>query len=147
MRRMTSDDQAVKPPKPAPGTEVEQLGYIESFDAVIDKKYAYVAFKETKLDKGQWRIMFKSSVTVSTFIDPFHSTFKQAVERAAGHDQERMQWGYELKPKDSDPRQVLLELILEKGKPAAAELRLVTRKADGSAREPEILKVDWPADG
>ncbi len=36
---MNDNDQVVKAPKSSPHIEVEQLAYIESFDAVIDKSY------------------------------------------------------------------------------------------------------------
>lgn len=46
---MNDNDQIVKAPKSSSHTEVEQLAYVESFDAVVDKTYAYVVYKETRL--------------------------------------------------------------------------------------------------
>ena len=57
---MSSDDQAVKPPKTTDRMEVEQLGYIESFDAVIDRKYAYCAWREITPD-GKWKAKIKGN--------------------------------------------------------------------------------------
>ena len=52
---MAGKKQTVEPPKSSPSMAVEQLGYVESFDAVVDKMYALVVYKETKTDSGKWR--------------------------------------------------------------------------------------------
>ena len=44
---MDTNDQVVTAPKSSSHTEVEQLAYLESFDAVADKDYAFVVYKET----------------------------------------------------------------------------------------------------
>lgn len=142
---MSNSDRAVHAPKPSGTTQIEELGYIESYDAVVDKMYAYVAYKETKPDKGTWRLCLKGSVTSATFVDPFHSAFKSALQKAVGRDETSLSWGYGIEPKESDPRQVALQVLIADGKPSAVQMTLVTRKADGSAREPEVLTVDWPA--
>lgn len=51
---MNDNDQVVNAPKSSSHTEVEQLAYIESFDAVVDKTYAFVVYKEKKVDSGKW---------------------------------------------------------------------------------------------
>jgi hypothetical protein len=142
---MSGSDQAVKAPKSTDHAQIEELGYIESYDAVVDKMYAYVAYKETKPTKETWRLCLKGSVTSATFVDPFHSAFKSALQKAVGRDETSLAWGYGIEPKESDPRRVELRVLLTDGKPSGVQMTLVTRKADGSAREPEVLTVGWPA--
>ena len=60
---MSDGDQVVHAPKSSPHTEVEQLAYVESFDAVVDKDYAFVVYKETRTDSGKWVLRIKGSVS------------------------------------------------------------------------------------
>ncbi len=141
---MNLEDQAVKPPKPSARSTIEQLGYVESFDAVVDKMYAYVAYKETKAD-GKWVIRIKPSVTVGTLVDPNSPAIKKAITKAFGHEQKFAVWGHTIKPKEGDPRLVETRILVDKkGNPSAVEVHVITRKADSSAREPAVMSVPWP---
>jgi len=143
---MSNDDQVVHAPKSSSHTEIEQLAYIESFDAVVDKDYAFVVYKETKLDSGNWVIRIKSSVTAGTVFDPNNAALKNAVKKAAAHEEPYIVWGFNLQPKDTDPRLVENRILLDsEGKPAAIEIHLITRKADRSAMAEKVVSVDWPA--
>lgn len=142
---MSTDDQAVTPPKSTDRLAVEQLGYIESFDAVVDKKYAYCAWKETTPD-GKWKLKIKGNITVATVLDPNNASLKKQIEKAAGHDEKSCVWGFEMKTKEGDNRKVQNRILLdEKGKPTGIEVELITRKADGSPRDPEVMQFPWPA--
>ncbi len=142
---MDTSDQVVTAPKSSSHTEVEQLTYLESFDAVIDKDYASVVYKETKTDSGKWVIRIKGSGTPGAVFDPDSSAFKAAVKKAAGHDEPHFVWGFNLQSKEGDPRLVESRVILgSDGKPSALEVHLITRKADGSAREEQIATAAWP---
>jgi hypothetical protein len=126
--------------------EVEQLAYVESFDAVADKDYAYVVYKETRSDTGKWVVRIKGSVTAGATIDPESSALKGALKKAANHDEPHLVWGFNLKPKENDPRLVESRILLgADGKPSAVELHLITRKADHSAREEQVVTAPWPA--
>jgi hypothetical protein len=142
---MDPADQAVKTPKTTDRLATEQLGYIESFDAVIDKKYAYCAWKETAPD-GKWKIKIKGNITVTTVLDPGNASIKRGLDKAAGHDETSFLWGFEMKPKAGDTRLVQNRILLDKkGKPTGVEVHLVTRKADGSPRDAEVMAFPWPA--
>jgi hypothetical protein len=142
---MDTNDQVVQAPKSSPHTEVEQLAYLESFDAVVDKDYALVVYKETKTDSGKWVIRIKSSVTAGAVFDPDSSAFKAAAKKAAGHDEPHFVWGFNLQPKEGDPRLVENRVLLGgDGKPSALEVHLITRKADGAARDELVETVAWP---
>jgi len=137
---MDTNDQVLKAPKSSSHTEVEQLAYLESFDAVVDKDYAFVVYKETRTDSGKWVIRIKGSVTAGAVFDPNSPAIK-----AAGHDEPHFVWGFNLQPKDGDPRLVENRVKLgSDGKPSALEVHLITRKADGSAREEQVETIAWP---
>jgi hypothetical protein len=142
---MNGKDQVVNPPKSSPHTEVEQLGYLESFDAVVDKPYAFVVYTEKKVDSGKWVMRIKGSVTAGTVFDPASTSFKNALKKAAAHEEPYVVWGFNLQPKESDPRLVENRVLIDKnGRPSVLEIHLVTRKADGSARDEEVLSIEWP---
>lgn len=142
---MNDSDQAVHAPKSTPHIKIEQLAYVESFDAVVDRDYAYVAYKETKTDTGKWVIRIKGSATGGTVFDPDASALKQAFKKAAGHDEPQVVWGFNLQPRDNDPRLVENRVLIDSdGKPTAVEIHLITRKADQSARDEKVVTVPWP---
>lgn len=142
---MNANDQVVNAPKPSSHIDVEQLAYLESFDAVVDKEYAFVVYKEKKLDSGKWVIRIKGSVTAGTVFDPDNASLKKAFKKAAGHEEPYIVWGFNLQSKESDPRLVENRVLIDKsGKPSALEIHLTTRKADRSARDKEVVSVKWP---
>ena len=142
---MNENDQVVKAPKSSSQTEVEQLAYIESFDAVVDKTYAFVVYKEKRVDSGKWVIRIKGSVTAGTVFDPDSPSLKNAFKKAAGHEEPYCVWGFNLQPKGDDPRLVENRVLIDRGgKPTALEIHLITRKADGSARDKAVVSVEWP---
>ncbi len=84
---MSNSDQLVHAPKSPAHTQLEQLPYVESFDAVADKDCPYVVYKETKTDTGKWVLRIKGSVTAGTAFDPDSPALKSALKKAAGHDE------------------------------------------------------------
>jgi hypothetical protein len=142
---MNDNDQVVKVPKSSSHTEVEQLAYLESFDAVVDKTYAFVVYKEKKAASGKWVMRIKGSVTAGTVFDPDNASLKNAFKKAAGHEEPYIVWGFNLQSKEGDPRLVENRVLIDKsGKPSALEIHLITRKADGSARDKEVVSIEWP---
>lgn len=127
--------------------EVEQLAYVESYDAVADKDYAYVIYRETRLDTGKWVLRIKGSVTAGMTFDPDSSALKSALKKAANHEEPYVVWGFHLQPKKSDPRRVESRILLDaEGKATALELHLITRKADHSAKEEQVVTVPLAGD-
>lgn len=142
---MSDSDQVVVAPKSSSHTQVEQLAYLESFDAVVDKDYAFVVYKETKLDSGKWVVRIKGSATAGTVFDPESASLKNAIKKAAAHEEPHVVWGFNLQPKETDPRLVENRLLIDNdGKPKAIEIRLITRKADRSPMTEKVASVDWP---
>ncbi len=63
---------------------------------------------------------------------------------AAGHDEAHFVWGFNLQSKEGDPRLVENRVMLGSDrKPSVLEVHLVTRKADGSAREEQVATAVW----
>lgn len=142
---MSNSDQVVQAPKSSSHTQVEQLAYLESFDAVVDKDYAFVVYKETKTDSGKWVLRIKGSVTAGTVLDPNGSALNGAIKKAAAHGEPHVVWGFNLQPKANDPRLVENRVLIDcEGRPSALEIHLVTRKADSSVRDEKLVTVDWP---
>jgi hypothetical protein len=142
---VNDSDQVVQAPKSSSHTQVEQLAYLESFDAVVDKDYAFVVYKETKTDSGKWVMRIRGSGTPGTLLDPDSPALKGAIKKAAGHDQPHVVWGFSLQPTENDPRLVENRVLIDgEGKPSALEVHLITRKADNSARDEKLVTVDWP---
>jgi hypothetical protein len=142
---MSDRDQMLQAPQSSSHTEVEQLAYVESFDAVADKDYAYVVYSETRVDTGKLVIRIKGSVTAGATFDPDSSALKSALKKAANHGEPYLVWGFNLQPKANDPRLVESRVVLDAdGKPSALELHLITRKADRSARDEKVVTVPWP---
>jgi hypothetical protein len=141
-------EQSIPLPKSSSHTEYEQLAYLESFDAVVDKLYAMLVYKETKVDSGKWVIRIKPSVTAGTVFDPDNVSLQNGLRKAAAHKEEYLVWGFNLTPKDDDPRLVENRILFDdKGSPTAIEIHLITRNADGSAMDEIVETVQWPEEG
>jgi hypothetical protein len=143
---MSPDNQIVSAPASTSTTEIEPLGYLASYDAVIDRDYAYALWKETKTSDGSWTLRFKGSCTAGGKIDPKHPSFRSNLAAAARNGEEYVVLGFSFRPSEADPRQVELRTFFDSKTlaPQRAEMHLVTRYADGSATDPQVLKFDWP---
>ncbi|MCP4376454.1 MAG: hypothetical protein GY794_09800 [bacterium] len=142
---MNNSRQLVHAPKSSPNMEIKQLAYLESFDAVMDRDYAFVIYKETGADTGKWVVRIKGSLTAGTVIEPESFALKSALKKAAKHNEPYIVWGFNLKPSEKDPRLIETRVLIDaSGKPTAMELHLITRKSDQSPRDKKVTKVPWP---
>ena len=65
--------------------------------------------------------------------------------QAAADGKDYMVFGFNLQPRGDDPRLVENRLYFDDSKnPTHIEIQVVTRNADGSAREKQVEKIDWP---
>jgi hypothetical protein len=137
-------EQLLKLPKEG-AYKYEQLEYIESTDDVVQKTYAYLAFKETNASSGDWRVRVTATVTTGIMMDPKMMVKKSEETERSG--KEYFEWGYTLRPKEgsNDNRLVETRVFQKEGKPTHVEIHLITRNADGSAKEEKVGKFDWPA--
>jgi hypothetical protein len=138
--------QLIPLPKPSASIGVEQLGYVDSYDVIADKDYAYLAYRETRTDTGKWTIKIKAKSTAGASIDPNHPSFARSLEDAAKKGECSIPYGFRLTPKDADPRRVeTLVHFGEDRKPSKVELHLVTRRADGSPKDERVMSFPWPS--
>lgn len=137
--------QTIPLPKSSASITYEQLGYVESFDAVVDKLYALLIYKETRTNNGKWVVRIKGSVTAGSVFDLDNRSLENAIRSSMAHGEEYVVWGFNLTPKDNDPRLVENRLFFnENGEPAKIEIHLITRDPNGAALPEKVLNVDWP---
>lgn len=138
--------QALDLPKSSSSLTYEQLGYLESFDAVIDRLYAFLIYQETRTDNGKWVVRIKSSVTAGTVFDPENRSLASAIQKAHAHKEEYVVWGFNLIPNGDDPRLVENRIFFnESGEFSKFEVHLVTRDHQGNALPKKVISIDWPA--
>lgn len=137
---------AVAIPKSTDAVRIEPLATLTAYDAIADKDYAYAAYKETKTASGKWTLKIKAKSTAGASLDPDHPSFAGNIEAAAKKGERHVAFGFRLEPKAGDPRLVENRLLFDEDKkPAGVEIHLVTRNADGSAKDKQVAAFPWPA--
>jgi len=112
---------------------------VESYDEVENKNYAFIVFCITDLNTGKSEVRIRSNVLTGTSL----STEKARV--LAKKAQKAGTRGNPFTPAGKlDKRQVEYRFYQEKGEPTAVEIFIVTRDVERKAKEPKILKIDWP---
>jgi len=138
------DQQLVHAPASSSDTKVEQLAYLESYDAIADTDYALVVYAETK--SGKTVVKVKSKSTAGSTFDPENTSFRQSLRSSVVRGEAFLIWGFQFSTSESDPRVVENHVFGdERGNPTALEVHLVPRKIDGSAGEAKVVRIDWPA--
>ena len=142
---MSDNQQLIEAPRSTNHIKIEQLAYLDSYDVVIDRDYALVLYSETKVAGGKSVLKIKSKNTAGSTFDEDNDSFKNALRAAGARGVPYIFWGFRFNTKDTDPRVIENRVFMDElGKPTALEIHLVTRKADGSANEPKMVRVDWP---
>ncbi len=140
-----STEQLIYPPKASGYKKNEQLAYIASYDGVINKTYAFVAYKEIDTKKQRWKLKIRSKETASTSIDPEHPIVGRKIAEAAKSGQDYFVMGFGMTPRGDDPRLVENRIYFDEMlQPSAVEVHLVTRNPDGSPTEKQVVRFDWP---
>ncbi|MBF0433150.1 MAG: hypothetical protein HQK83_17860 [Fibrobacteria bacterium] len=139
-------DQLIPLPKSSSHIEYQQLGYMDSYDAIAEKDYAFLVYKETKLSSGKWVVKISSACTAGTVIDADQTAVKSNIQRAFAKGKKFVVWGFNFSSSDAnDPRIVENRIYFNDDKCITdIEIHLVTRKGDGTANEKLVLKVAWP---
>ncbi|MFW3146454.1 MAG: hypothetical protein ACMUIE_06550 [Thermoplasmatota archaeon] len=139
--------QAVYPPPSTGNRTYTQLAYLESHDDISGRDYAFVVFKEEKVDTGKWNIQISGKNTAGGSIDPEHPSLARDLEKAERDGRDHILFGFSLTPREGDPRVVENRLYFNrKREPTRIEVHLVTRNADGSAKEEKMARIQWPDD-
>lgn len=125
----------------------EELAYIHAYDVVSNKDYAYVAYKETKLSTGEWKIRIKAhaKVTANTFIEPGNAILRRNITTAAKEGKDYVLHGFSMMPSEKDPRRVETRVYFDDAqKPIYVELHVVMRNSDGTPKDKQMVKFNWP---
>ncbi len=140
------DKQLLSAPESSGSTKIEELSYINSYDIIANRDYAYLAYKMTNTKTGKWILKIKAKVTSSTSIDPNDRSLRRSIMKAANEGKDYITTGFSLTPKDNDPRLVENRVYFDKAlNPSYVEIHIVTRNVDGSATEKKVVKFKWPA--
>ena len=120
----------------------DTLAYLEAHDGVGAEDHAFLAYKETDVASGAWRVRVKSLQTAGGVFEPL--AMVQQAQAAAARDQPYFTWGYQLAPSAADPRQIEFRVHVEHGRPARLELYARLRRADHTAAAPCSVVCVWP---
>jgi len=140
-----AEKQLIYPPKSSGNKMTTQLAYLSTYDAIIDKDYAFVVYKEEDTKKGEWKLKVKSRETAGTSIDPMHPIFRRKMTEAAKSGGEYFVMGFGISPRDGDPRLIESRIYFnELLQPQYYQLHVVTRNVDGTPGEEKHIRVEWP---
>lgn len=143
----TSDTRLLLAPASDRKYQIDDLAYIHAYDVVSNNDYAYVAYKETKLSTGKWKIRIKAhaKVTADTFIEPGNAILRRNIKAAAKEGKDYVLHGFNMTPSAQDPRLVETRVYFDEAQnPVYVELHVVARNSDGTPKEKEIVKFNWP---
>ena len=133
-------------PEESFSTEREELGYISSYDVISDTDYTYVAFKETRKKSGEWKLIIRGKDTAGTSLRPDSDSLAKKIKEAAKAGKDYIVTGFSLTPTETDPRLVEHRVYFDESQqPSSVEIHVVTRNADGSAKNKKVAKFSWPA--
>ena len=123
-------------------TNYETLAYVDAYDAVLNCDYAFVAYKETSRDSGEWRVRIKSSQTAGGVFEP--AMIRNQARSAGAQGKPWFQWGYSFDHSPADPRTIQFRVHVQNGQPSEIEVFVQLRKFDGSAGDAKSVKFPWP---
>jgi hypothetical protein len=140
---MKTIQQLIEAPTSDKNTTYETLGYVDAYDAVLNLDYAFVAYKETSRDSGQWRVRIKSSQTAGGVFEP--AMIRNQARATGAQGKSWFQWGYSFDPSADDPRNIQFRVHVANGQPSEIEMLVQLRKFDGSADAAKSVKFAWPS--
>lgn len=120
----------------------EALAYLQAQDSVSGDVHAFLAYKETELTGGAWRVRVRSLQTAGGVFEP--AAMLQQAQAAALQGQAYFTWGYQRAPSVTDLRQIEFRVHVLHRRPARLELYARLRRADHSAASPCSVVCDWP---
>lgn len=139
----TTDKPILTVPADNNTLKFEPLAYIDAYDAVLDCDYAFLAYKETNVDRDEWKVRINSSKTTGVVFDP--QQMRENARSTAAQGKPYFNWGAAVTPSEGDPRSIEYRVHQTNGKPSAIEIAIVLRNFDGSAAEPQSITFDWPS--
>lgn len=140
MSSATLSPQLIEAPVSDAYRSYETLGYIEAYDAVMNGDYAFVAYKETDRASGTYTVKISSKGTSGASFDP--AAMRNRCREAGAKNEPYFTWGWSFTPSSGDPRHIEFRVHQKDGAPAALEMFVVTRKADGTAQPAKSLRME-----
>lgn len=134
--------QLIEAPADDSSYTYQTLGYVDCYDAVLNCDYAFVAYKETSRDSGEWRIRIRSSQTAGAVFEP--AMMKSKAREMGARGQEWFQWGYNFEPSQGDPRHIEFRVYQQGGQPTEIEMYVRLRKFDHSPGEEKSVRFSYP---
>ncbi|HYG22862.1 MAG TPA: hypothetical protein VEH04_08775 [Verrucomicrobiae bacterium] len=134
--------QLIEAPESDASTLYETLAYVDGFDAVQNCDYAFVAYKETCRDSGNWRVRIRSSQTAGAVFEP--GIIQSTARSIAAQGRPWFLWGYSFDPSPGDPRKIQFRVHVSDGEPAKIEMLVQLRNFDGTADGLRSVKFAWP---
>lgn len=134
--------QIVEAPTSTEFTTYETLAYLEAYDAVLNGDYAFVAYKETSVESGEWSVRIHSSQTAGGFFDPEAMRLQSRAAGAQGKPY--FVWGFNMEATADDVRRVEFRVHVANGKASSIEMFVQLRNFDESAAEPVSVSFPWP---
>lgn len=133
----------IEAPASDASTQIDTLGSLEAYDAVLNDDYAFVAYKETEKGSGAWRVRIMARHLTGVVFEP--EAMRLQARAAGAQGKPFFTWGNGIDPSAGDARSLQYRVHVKDGKPSQIEIALQLRKADGSADAPVSLKFAWPA--
>lgn len=143
---VVEQEKLLSAPESRGSTVTKALAYLDSYDVIAARRYAYLAYTETDKESGKWTVKIDGNVTASTTIDPDSGPLRRKIRDAGKAGEKYVVWGFRIEPRDDDPRLVETRVYFGKSlEPTAVEIHLITRQADGGPGEEQVARFDWPA--
>ncbi|MBM3736106.1 MAG: hypothetical protein FJW39_09995 [Acidobacteria bacterium] len=133
--------QLIEAPADDSSRAYQTLGYVDAYDAPLNCDYAFVGYKETDRDTGEWRIRIRSSQTTGAVFEPAMMRSKARETGARGLPY--FVWGASMDPSPGDQRQIEFRVHVANGQASEIEVYVRMRKFDGSADEPKSVRFPF----
>ncbi len=123
--------------------KITPLAMLDAYDAVLNDDYAFVAYQETDLSTGDWRVRIKARLLTGVVFEP--DAMRREARTAGAQGKPFFTWGNCIDPTAGDPRMIQYRVYNEGGKPSKIEIVLQLRNADHSASQLKTVSFPWPA--
>lgn len=133
----------IEAPASTDSQKIQTLATIDAYDAVLNDDYAFVAYKETDVGSGAWRVRIKGLRTAGAVFEP--EAMRLNARSTGAQGKPFFTWGFSIDPSAGDARMIQFRVHVKDGAPAAIEMVVQARNADGSAAAAKSVKFAWPA--
>lgn len=133
----------LRPPLSDRWMRYDALAYLEASDQASGEEHAFLAYQETSLMGGGWRVRVRSRLTAGGVFEP--AAMAQQAQGATARGETSFVWGYQRLPSAADARHIEFRVHVDAGRPVQLELYARLRRADGGPAAARAVSCDWPA--